>query len=64
MRSKVVFTNEKVKESFERLKDSRTGDRNIHGWLNRAFDDLAKDAFCGIQIPKKRVQTHAILAQV
>jgi len=46
------------------LKDSRTGDRNIHGWLNRAFDDLAKDAFCGIQIPKKRVQTHAILAQV
>jgi len=24
-------------------------------WLNRAFDNLSNDPFCGIQIPKKQI---------
>ncbi len=53
MKSKIVFGDNKVKESFEKLKDSRTEDKKLYGWLIRAFEDLEQNAFCGIQIPKK-----------
>ena len=55
MRSKVVFADEKVKEAFQRLQDSRTEEQNLYRWLNRGFDDLAENPFCGIQIPKKLI---------
>jgi len=55
MKSKVVFADETVKEAFDRLQDSRTEDQNLYRWLNRAFDDLSENAFCGIQIPKKLI---------
>ncbi len=53
MKSKIVFGDNKVKESFEKLKDSRTEDKKLYVWLTRAFEDLEQNAFCGIQIPKK-----------
>ena len=53
MKSKIVFGDNRVKESFEKLKDSRTEDKKLYGWLTRAFEDLEQNAFCGIQIPKK-----------
>jgi hypothetical protein len=53
MKTKVVFADKKVKETYEKLKDSKTEDKQLYKWLNRAFDDLAENAFCGIQIPKK-----------
>ena len=56
MRSRVVFADEKVKTIYEKLKDSkRTEDQTLYKWLNRAFDDLKENAFCGIQIPKKQI---------
>jgi len=55
MKCKVVFADEKVKKAFERLKDSKTEDKNRYKWLNRALDDIAEDAFCGTQIPKKQI---------
>jgi len=55
LESKVVYADEKVKEAYEKLKDSTTEDIKLLEWLNRAYDDLAKDAFCGIQIPKKQI---------
>ncbi len=55
MKSKVVFADVTVKEAFDRLQDSRTEDQNLYRWLNRAFDDLSENAFCGIQIPKKLI---------
>ena len=55
MKSRVVFADAKVKQSFEKLKDSTTEDKKLYDWLNRAFDDIAEDAFCGIQIPKKLI---------
>ena len=53
MKSKIVFGDKKVKESFEKLKDSKTEDQKLYGWLTRAFEDLEQNAFCGVQIPKK-----------
>ena len=55
MRSRVVFADEKIKESYEKLKREKTEDRNLLKWIDRAFDDIADDAFCGIQIPKKQI---------
>lgn len=55
MRSKVVFADNKVKSAFESLRDSTVEDKRLYEWLNRAFDDLANNAFCGIQIPKKLI---------
>ena len=53
MKSKVVFGDEKVKASLEKLKSSKTEDKKLYGWLTRALEDLEQNAFCGIQIPKK-----------
>lgn len=39
---RVVFADKKLKEAYLKLKESKT-----------AFDDLKKNPFCGIQIPKK-----------
>ena len=55
MKSKVVFAEGKVKESFKKL--SRMGNEKSHllKWLNQAFDRLSEDAFSGIQIPKRQI---------
>jgi len=51
----VVFADEKLKKAFESLRNARTEDRKLHKWLNRAFDDIARDAFSGTQIPKRLI---------
>ena len=55
MKSRVVFAEQKVKTAFDELKNSKTEDRRLYDWINRAIDDLAEDSFCGIQIPKKQI---------
>jgi len=55
MESRVVFADEKIRKAFEKLQDSRTEDKRLFKWLNRAFDDIAENAFCGTQIPKKLI---------
>ena len=61
MKSKIVFGNEKLKESFEKLKNSKTEDRRLYEWITRAFEDLENDAFCGIQILKKLIPKEYII---
>lgn len=53
--SRVVFADEKIKKAFEELKESTTEKKMLYDWLNRAFDDIAKDATCGIQIPNRLI---------
>lgn len=55
MKSRVVFAEQKIKDAYEKLDESTTEDQNLKKWLDRAFDDIAEDAFCGIQIPKKLI---------
>lgn len=55
MKSKIVFGDDKVKISFDKLKSSKTEDKRLYKWLTRAFEDLEENAFCGIQIPKKLI---------
>lgn len=53
MKSKIKYIEERVKISFEKLKDSKTEDKKLYKWINRAMDDLENNAFCGIQIQKR-----------
>ena len=55
MRSRVVFADRKVMESFEKLSEGKTTTGNLLKWLNNAFDRLSEDAFCGIQVPKRQI---------
>lgn len=52
MKSRVQFANEKIKAAFDKL--SKT-DSNLYKFVLRAFKDIEKNAFCGIQVPKKLI---------
>ena len=45
----VVFADEKLKKAFEKLKQK---DPNLYKFITRAIDDLKKNPFCGVAIPK------------
>ncbi|MFH2101124.1 MAG: hypothetical protein ABII71_03480 [Candidatus Micrarchaeota archaeon] len=49
----VGFADEKLKRAFQDLKEGKGAEPRLYEFLNRAFDDLKKDPFCGIKIPKK-----------
>ncbi len=53
MKSVVYFGDEKLKEGYEKLKDSKVEDQMLYKWISRAINDLEENAFCGIQIPKR-----------
>ena len=53
MKSVVHFCDEKTKQSFENLKNSKTKEKLLYKWINRAIDDLEENSSCGTQIPKK-----------
>ncbi len=55
MKSQIVFANEKLKMAFEKLKHSKTEEGELEKFLERAFEDIEKDATCGIQIPNKLI---------
>ena len=58
MKSIVKFADIKIKKAFQKLKNSKTEDKQLYELVNRAIDDLEKNAFIGIQIPKKLIPTH------
>ncbi|MBI4043585.1 MAG: hypothetical protein HY393_02135 [Candidatus Diapherotrites archaeon] len=42
-------------KAFEELHHSTTEDKQLFGFLERAFKDIEGNSFCGIQIPKKQI---------
>lgn len=55
LKSEIILGDEKIKLALEKLKLSKTEDKQLYDFLIRAFEDLEKNAFCGIQIPKKLI---------
>ena len=51
LKSDIFFGDEKVRKLFLKSKS----DKKIIKWLSRAFEDLEKNPFSGIQIPKKLI---------
>jgi Txe/YoeB family toxin of Txe-Axe toxin-antitoxin module len=54
-KSIIRFADPKVRQAFKELEQSKTEDKKLYKFINRAFDDLEENAFCGIQIPKKQI---------
>ena len=49
--SRVVFANDKIEKEFYSLdKDSE-----VRKYIERAIRDIQLNAFCGIQLPKRRI---------
>ena len=46
----VAFINERVKKEYEKAKKE---DPQLYRFLERATNDLKKNPFCGIKIPKE-----------
>ena len=53
--SKVRFSDEKIQRAFEKLKEGTGDEMELYSWLIRAFEDIEKNAFCGIQVPKRLI---------
>ena len=51
----VWFGDEKAKEAYESLKTGKYEDRELYEFISRAIEDLKKDPFCGISIPKSLI---------
>ena len=49
--SKVVFANEKIEKEFYSLDENN----EIKNYIKRAILDIQKNAFCGIQLPKRLI---------
>ena len=50
MKSEIVFGDKKVKKQFKEISD-----KDLKKQLEKAFENLNENAFCGIQIPKKLI---------
>jgi len=53
--SKVKFFDEKLKNAFEVLQEGKDDRKRLYSALVKAFDDIEKNAFCGVQIPKRLI---------
>ena len=53
MKSKIVYSDAKLQQTLEAMQYSKAEDKKLYKWINRALDDLEKNAFCGIQVQKK-----------
>ena len=51
--SRIFFADERVKKAYESLKKNRQ--EQLKEWLDRAFSDLERNAFCGTQIAKRLI---------
>jgi hypothetical protein len=55
MKSAVYFADEQVQQTFLMLQSGRAEEKEIFNQLNTAFDRIAMDPFCGIQVPKRLI---------
>ncbi len=55
IKSQVKFGNEELKKAYSELNNQRFQEKQLKQWLERAFQDLENNAFCGIQVPKRLI---------
>jgi hypothetical protein len=57
VKAKVVFADARVKRAYEL---TRARNPTLFEWLNRAFDDIARDPYCGVFIPRRLIPKHYV----
>ena len=53
--SEIKFGDDCLKKAYQELEKGKFEDRQLKEWLDRAVADLRKNAFSGIQIPKRLI---------
>lgn len=53
--SEVQFVDGRVEKAFHDLKEGDSEERELYKWILRAFEDIEKNAFCGVNVPKKLI---------
>lgn len=53
--SAIRFADEKIKEAFYKLENGDNQEKELFKFINQAMDNIEKNAFCGVQIPKKLI---------
>lgn len=53
--SEVRFGDENVKKAYLQLESQKFQEKEFKQFLDRAFEDIQKNAFCGTQIPKRLI---------
>jgi Txe/YoeB family toxin of Txe-Axe toxin-antitoxin module len=49
----ITLADKKIMRNLQELKQGRGAEPRLYEFLDRAFDDLKKDPFCGTKIPKQ-----------
>ena len=52
IKSKIIFGNSNLKKELEKLKSLNS---DLYKQIDRAFENLKENPFCGIQIPKRLI---------
>ena len=52
--SEIRFIEETVKEAFYKLEKGDSSEKELFKFINQAIDNIERNAFCGVQIPKKQ----------
>ena len=55
LNSELRFGDENLKKAYHELEAGKFEDKQLKEWLDRAVQDLKKNAFSGIQIPKRLI---------
>lgn len=53
--SEIRFADEATKEAFYKLDKGDSSEKELFRFINQAIDNIEKNAFCGIQVPKKQI---------
>jgi len=51
--SETRFVEEAIKKAFYDLENGDSSEKELFKFINQAIENIEKNAFCGIQIPKK-----------
>ena len=49
----VTFGEKKIEDEFEKLKEGKFQNKQLHEFIERAIKDMKNNPACGIKIPKK-----------
>ena len=53
--SEIRFADESIKEAFYKLEKGDSSEKELFKFIDQALENIEKNAFCGIQIPKKQI---------
>ncbi len=53
--SETRFVEEAIKKAFYDLENGDSSEKELFKFINQAIENIEKNAFCGIQIPKKQI---------